>query len=95
MAGGSFRLGVSSRGVHWKHIHGAGWLAGIGFTMSLFMAGLYLMDNTALAAAELGILAESLCSVTIGSVILASVAPRRHKWGNRLIYRLESIIQEP
>jgi NhaA family Na+:H+ antiporter len=32
-------LGVSElpEGVGWHHVYGAGWLAGIGFTMSLFI----------------------------------------------------------
>ena len=34
------RLGLARlpSGVHWKHFLGAAWLAGIGFTMSLFIA---------------------------------------------------------
>jgi Na+:H+ antiporter, NhaA family len=57
--------------VSWQHIHGAGWLAGIGFTMSLFMAGLSFSDDTLLREAKLGILTASLCAGIIGSLILA------------------------
>ena len=44
------RLGGASlpANVLWQHIRGAGWLAGIGFTMSLFMAGLSFTDDTQL-----------------------------------------------
>jgi NhaA family Na+:H+ antiporter len=69
------RLGPASlpANVSWQHIHGAGWLAGIGFTMSLFMAGLSFSDDAQLTEAKLGILAASLCAGVIGSVILARI----------------------
>ena len=72
------RLGWASlpESVSWKHIHGAGWLAGIGFTMSLFMAGLSFTDDAQLTAAKLGILTASLCAGMIGSVMLVCVTPR-------------------
>ncbi len=56
--------------VSWRQIHGAGWLAGIGFTMSLFMAGLAFSDDAQLTSAKLGILIASLVAGSIGSVIL-------------------------
>jgi Na+:H+ antiporter, NhaA family len=66
------RLGVASlpEGVSWRHIHGAGWLAGIGFTMSLFMTGLAFSDEAQLVAAKLGVLIASTCAGIAGSVIL-------------------------
>lgn len=66
------RMGLASlpEGVSWRHIHGAGWLGGIGFTMSLFMAGLAFTDDAHLTAAKLGILMASLSAGIIGSVIL-------------------------
>jgi Na+:H+ antiporter, NhaA family len=41
------RLGLASlpENVSWEHVHGAGWPAGIGFTMSLFMTGLAFTDH--------------------------------------------------
>ncbi len=59
--------------VSWQHIHGAGWLAGIGFTMSLFMAGLSFTDDMQLTEAKLGILTASLCAGLIGSIILIRI----------------------
>jgi NhaA family Na+:H+ antiporter len=56
--------------VSWRHIHGAGWLAGIGFTMSLFMADLAFAGDARLVSAKLGILMASLCAGIIGSAIL-------------------------
>ncbi len=66
------RLGLASlpENVSWKHIHGAGWVAGIGFTMSLFMAGLSFRDEAQITAAKLGIITASLCAGIVGSVIL-------------------------
>lgn len=69
------RLGWASlpENVSWKHIHGAGWLAGIGFTMSLFMTGLALTDDAHLTAAKVGILIASVCAGVVGSVILLRI----------------------
>ena len=69
------RLGMASlpENVSWRHIHGAGWLAGIGFTMSLFMTDLAFTDDAHLTAAKLGILIASLCAGIVGSVILVRI----------------------
>ena len=56
--------------VSWRHIHGAGWLAGIGFTMSLFMADLAFTGRTQLTSAKLGILIASAFAGLIGSAVL-------------------------
>lgn len=69
------RLGLASlpENVSWKHIHGAAWLGGIGFTMSLFMTGLAFTNDTQLTAAKLAILIASLCAGIVGSAILARI----------------------
>lgn len=67
------RLATLPRGVSWKHIHGAAWLGGIGFTMSLFMAALSFTDEAQLASAKLAIFAASLCAGIIGSILLVRV----------------------
>jgi NhaA family Na+:H+ antiporter len=66
------RLGaaVLPEGVSWRHIHGAAWLGGIGFTMSLFMADLAFAGESQLTYAKLGVLVASLCAGLIGSAIL-------------------------
>jgi Na+:H+ antiporter, NhaA family len=68
-----FRLATLPANVSWKHIHGAGWLAGIGFTMSLFMTGLAFANDAQLTAAKLGILLASLCAGIVGSIILVRI----------------------
>lgn len=56
-------------GVNWLVLTGAGCLAGIGFTMSLFIAGLALQEP-ALAAAKLGTLLGSAISAVFGLLLL-------------------------
>lgn len=54
-------------GVQWRHILGAAWLAGIGFTMSLFIAQLAFTTSPLLfAEARLGIIMASLIAAIIG-----------------------------
>ena len=57
-------------GVTWTGIHGAAWLGGIGFTMSLFIGALAFSDQQLLARAKFGILVGSLLAGIVGSTIL-------------------------
>ena len=57
-------------GIGWRHVYGVGWLAGIGFTMSLFISDLAFSDSTLVDTAKLGILAASLISGVIGWTLL-------------------------
>jgi len=71
------RLGLASlpAGVGWGALAGGGALAGIGFTMALFIAGLAL-DGAALNAAKVGILAGSALAAVAGvGVLLAVLRP--------------------
>jgi len=70
------RLGIARlpTGVNWRVFAGGGCLAGIGFTMSLFIAGLAL-DGELLAAAKVGILAASALSAVIGLALLHRFLP--------------------
>lgn len=72
------RLGVAALppGITWLHIHGAGWLGGIGFTMALFIAGLAFADTPYLATAKLGILAASVLAGVVGFGLLRLVSSR-------------------
>jgi Na+:H+ antiporter, NhaA family len=65
-----FRLGVLPAGTTWLQIHGAGWLGGIGFTMSIFVAGLAFQEEALLNMAKLGIFTASLMAGIVGSVLL-------------------------
>jgi len=64
------RLGALPDGITWAHIHGATWLAGIGFTMSIFVAGLAFKDEAFVNTAKLGIFAASLLAGIAGSILL-------------------------
>ena len=67
------RLGLSKKisGVTWKQIYGASLLAGIGFTISLFISNLAFSDPMLLSNAKVGILAASLISAVWGWIILS------------------------
>ena len=54
----------------WRHLAGAGALAGIGFTMSLFIAGEAFPDASAFASAKIAVFAASILSAAIGVAIL-------------------------
>jgi NhaA family Na+:H+ antiporter len=56
----------------WKQMTGVAFLAGIGFTMSLFIAELAYDDPELIAKAKLGVLIASLISGVIGYFILRS-----------------------
>jgi NhaA family Na+:H+ antiporter len=60
-------------GSTWPRLHAVGWLAGIGFTMSLFIAGLAFQDEAMLNLAKVGILAASLLAGIVGSAIFFRV----------------------
>ena len=63
-------------GTTWRHLHGAAWLAGIGFTMSLFVNGLAFPAGGSFQAAKIAILAASLVAGAVGFAILRSQPPR-------------------
>jgi len=54
----------------WRHLAGAGALAGIGFTMSLFIAGEAFPNPTDFAAAKIAVFAASVLSATAGVALL-------------------------
>jgi Na+:H+ antiporter, NhaA family len=57
-------------GTTWGQVYGTSWLAGIGFTMSLFIADLAFISEANLEAAKIGILAASLLAGLAGYFIL-------------------------
>ncbi|MEZ5419990.1 MAG: Na+/H+ antiporter NhaA [Vicinamibacterales bacterium] len=72
------RAGVAAlpAGVTWPMLHGAAWLGGIGFTMSLFIAGLAYGPSAAFDAAQIGIIGGSVGAAVGGGVLLRRALPR-------------------
>lgn len=57
-------------GANWMHIYGVACLAGIGFTMSLFIGGLSYSDPDMMNHVRLGVLSGSLVSAVLGFTLL-------------------------
>ena len=71
------RLGMARlpAGASWMHIYGAALMAGIGFTMSLFFAGVAFANQPALSlSARVGVLAGSLVSAVLGAAFIMVAA---------------------
>ena len=66
-----FRLGLLPPGVDRRSIIGIAALAGVGFTVSLFIAALAFDDPLLVDSAKLGILGGSIVSAALGVAILA------------------------
>ena len=64
-------------GVTWRHIYGVSWLAGIGFTMSLFISSLAFGISSLLETAKFGILIASLIAGVVGIIILKGTTQPR------------------
>ncbi len=71
-----FAGAVLPDGVTWKQVYGAACVAGIGFTMSLFVSGLAFGDPALVDEAKIGILAGSIVSGIWGAFVLSRVLPR-------------------
>lgn len=73
----AIRSGKASlpEGVTWPQFWGMSCLAGIGFTMSLFVSELAFDSETLVAQAKLGILVASLISGVVGYCVLRAATP--------------------
>jgi len=73
------RSGIAElpQGVNWQQMVGVGVLAGMGFTMSLFIASLAFANPDTLATAKLAILLASLLAGVMGFIILRRVPQAR------------------
>ena len=72
------RIGDLPEGIGWRHVIGAAGLAGIGFTVSLFITDLAFTgaDDGLRAASKLGIIGASVVASIVGAALL-STARRR------------------
>jgi len=75
------KMAAPPSGVGWKQIAGASWLCGIGFTMSLFIAGLAFEESALLDFAKIGTLTASMLAGVGGAMVLRRVRPLRAPQG--------------
>lgn len=75
------QLGVAKLpdGTNWWHLYGVALLAGIGFTMSLFIAGLAFSNPEMFRSARLSVVVGSLLSAAGGVIVLRLASSKRLK----------------
>ncbi|RZL50952.1 MAG: Na+/H+ antiporter NhaA [Pedobacter sp.] len=69
------KLAKLPSGANWKHVVGVGILAGIGFTMSIFISMLSFNDAEHIIEAKFAILCASVIAGVLGFVYLKSLKP--------------------
>ncbi|MCY3921289.1 MAG: Na+/H+ antiporter NhaA, partial [Chloroflexi bacterium] len=76
----AIRLGIAFKPqqLQWSHLGGAALLAGIGFTVAIFIANLSFGAGQAdlLEGAKIGIFAASIVAAVLGFAVLRAVRPR-------------------
>ena len=73
-----FGLAELPRRVNWKHIVGVGILGGIGFTMSILIAGLaFPAAEFEVLVAKAAILGASVTAAVVGMIYMSRACPRR------------------
>ena len=79
------RFGVAKlpEGTNWVQVYGVSLVAGIGFTMSLFIAGLAFSDPEVFRNARLSVVVGSLLSAAGGVAVLRFASCTRPKGGTK------------
>lgn len=73
----ALRAAPLPEGMGWLHVTAVALLAGIGFTMSLFIGGLAFGEGAEMNAVRLGVLAASIVAAVIGLLLLRYLAKRK------------------
>jgi len=76
-------LAVLPKGVNWAQFAATAAVAGIGFTVSLFITGLAFDDEALEAAAKVGILIASTIAALLGSAAFVVIGRRRNRLAAR------------
>lgn len=99
-----FKISKLPPNVEWKHVYGIGFLAAMGFTMSLFITELGFEDDILLTQAKIGILSASTIAGLIGYFYLRfitrkisskSITQKSSKTTKLEYVRKEAIIKNP
>ncbi len=78
--GVKLKIGRLPEGVVWNEVVGVAFLAGIGFTMSIFFTTLsFAYEPALLEQAKLGILVSSIISATLGSIWIYFISSRCYR----------------
>jgi Na+:H+ antiporter, NhaA family len=64
------KIATMADGLTWSGIFGVGILAGVGFTVALFITGLSFEEETLVADSKVAVLAASLAAGSIGYIFL-------------------------
>ena len=75
------RLAELPAGVRWIDLHAVAWLGGIGFTVSIFIAGLAFATEEQYTAARIAVLAASACAAAMGATLLSLTRDRTRRTG--------------
>jgi NhaA family Na+:H+ antiporter len=70
------RLADLPSGISWKQLHAVAWLGGIGFTISIFIAGLAFPTDEQYTMARLAVLLASVCAALLGTLLVAATCRR-------------------
>jgi len=70
------RLAELPAGVRWIDLHAVAWLGGIGFTVSIFIAGLAFVTDERYTTARIAVLAASTIAAAAGATLLALARSR-------------------
>jgi NhaA family Na+:H+ antiporter len=71
------KLADLPQGITWKHIYAVSFLAGIGFTMSIFISGLAFTEEYTIEIAKVGIFSASIISAIVGMVWLSRLGKKK------------------
>ena len=72
------RLGIGQlpASVKWRHVLGTGFLAGIGFTVAIFISGIAFADPALVDQAKIGIFGASIIAGVTGYLFLRFTGAR-------------------